>query len=312
MAQRYQHVEHAILTLVLEYGDHQGYANTLGGLANILRQTLPDIATREIIDTLKRLEPRYVTLWKYGSAFARLVQYSGGEIDDEYLFGQGDFCIQRTPETDPRVQELALAIHPREVSMTSTISEEGRKQRFARWKEMGLDRVKADLVHNGGRNIGSGEVQDLAWEWVHINEAEIAAAPKRRATPEVPFIAETRLEGLRGLSSARFNFSRLIRLCEEINIAYGEGCYFATAMLTRALLDHVPPLFGKANFDEVADHYGGRSVKETLWHLNSASKSIADGLLHEQIGKRASLPTAQQVDCRQQLDVLLGEVEKVG
>ena len=46
MAQRYQHVEHAILTLVLEYGDHQGYANTLGGLANILRgrrqNLLPD------------------------------------------------------------------------------------------------------------------------------------------------------------------------------------------------------------------------------------------------------------------------------
>jgi hypothetical protein len=34
------------------------------------------------------------------------------------------------------------------------------------------------------------------------------------------------------------------RLSEEINVVYGEGCFFATAMLTRGVLDHVPPVFG--------------------------------------------------------------------
>jgi len=41
--------------------------------------------------------------------------------------------------------------------------------------------------------------------------------------------------------SPDFDFRKLVRLSEEINKAYSEGCYFATAMLTRGLLDHVPP-----------------------------------------------------------------------
>jgi hypothetical protein len=34
-------------------------------------------------------------------------------------------------------------------------------------------------------------------------------------------------------------------MCEELNTVYREKCYFATAMLTRGVLDHVPPIFGK-------------------------------------------------------------------
>jgi hypothetical protein len=316
MAKQYQHVEHAILTLVLKHGDQRGYATTLPTLANILRQTFPEITNLQIIDTLKRLEPQYITLWKYGSAFARLVRYSREEIDDEYLFGEGDFCLQRTPHTDPRAQELAQQIKESKAPtpVTTPISEEGCKARFDRWEELGLDRVKADLVHNGGRGVVGGphDVQDLAWEWVRLKEAEIAAAAELKVPATVPaLIAQTRIDKLRGLPSTKFDFSKLIRLCEEINIAYGEDCHCATAMLTRAVLDHVPPIFSKANFDDVANHYGGRSFKEAMRHLNDTSRSVADGHLHEQISKRVTLPTAQQVDCRQQLDLLLAEIVKV-
>lgn len=316
MAKQYQHVEHSILTLVLKHGDHRGYAITLPTLANTLRQTFPEITNLQIIDTLKRLEPQYITLWKYGSAFARLVQYSREEIDDEYLFGEGDFCLQHTPHTDPRAQELAQQIQESEAPtpVTTRISEEGRKARFDRWEELGLDRVKTDLVYNSGRGVvgGAHDVQDLAWEWVRLKEAEIATVANLTVPATVPaLIARTRIDQLRGLPSTKFDFSKLIRLCEEINIAYREGCYCATVMLTRAVLDHVPPIFGKANFDEVANHYEGRSFKEAMRHLNDTSRSVADGHLHERISKRAILPTAQQVDCRQQLDLLLVEIVKV-
>ena len=49
-----------------------------------------------------------------------------------------------------------------------------------------------------------------------------------------------RLGGRQMLSSPDFDFRKLIRLSEEMNIAFQEECYFATAMLIRALLDHVP------------------------------------------------------------------------
>jgi hypothetical protein len=80
-------------------------------------------------------------------------------------------------------------------------------------------------------------------------------------------------------------------------------------MLTRAILDHVPPVFGMAKFENVVANYsGGRSFKETMQHLQDASRKIADGHLHEKMRLSEALPTQQQVNCCQQLDVLLGEI----
>ena len=39
--------------------------------------------------------------------------------------------------------------------------------------------------------------------------------------------ADSRIDDLRNLSSPDFDFRKLIRLCEELNTAYNNGCYFA-------------------------------------------------------------------------------------
>ena len=67
-------------------------------------------------------------------------------------------------------------------------------------------------------------------------------------------------------------------------------------MLIRTVLDHVPPIFGKKNFDEVANNYGGKSFKGAMQHLQNAARNVADGHLHQQIRKSETLPTAQQVN----------------
>lgn len=126
-------------------------------------------------------------------------------------------------------------------------------------------------------------------------------------------IAESRLVELRSLVQPDFDFRKLIRLCEEINATYGLRCYYATAMLLRGLLDHVPPLFGFKTFSEVANNYagGGRSFKETMHHLENASRKVGDAHLHMPIRKSETLPTAQQANCGQQLDVLLSEIVRI-
>jgi hypothetical protein len=67
------------------------------------------------------------------------------------------------------------------------ISEEGRRARFERWEQLGLGRIKADL-QNGGHQVvgGTQAVQDLAWEWVGMKEAEEAAAAKPQKKAEIP------------------------------------------------------------------------------------------------------------------------------
>ena len=48
-----------------------------------------------------------------------------------------------------------------------------RKNRFARWEKIGLERIKADLLNTGSRWVGgTREVRELAWEWVKKKEAE--------------------------------------------------------------------------------------------------------------------------------------------
>lgn len=313
-AKRHQFVEHAILTLVLRFSDHLGYANTLPGLAQILRQTVPDIDSREVVDTLKRLRPQYLTLAKWSEAAKRFLEYPTEIAKDEDFFYRGDFQLRHTPHTDPYVQSLALEINPPEVTPSMTpLNETARRARFERFEQLGLDRVKSDLTQTGGmRDIGGPlEVRELAWEWVTMKEKEAAEAAAKSAPTALTLISESRLDELRAIAPPQFDLRRLIRLCEEINIAYGAGCYFATAMLIRAVLDHVPPIFGKSDFDEVANNFGGKSFKGAMQHLQNASRNVADGHLHQQIRKSETLPTAQQVNCGQQLDVLLSEIVRI-
>jgi hypothetical protein len=193
-------------------------------------------------------------------------------------------------------------------------SEARRRAKYAEWDRIGLDRVKADLIHNNGRSIVGGGLQTihLAWEWVHEREADESKS-KMAAGNTLEYIAESRINELRALKSPDFDFVKLIRLCEEINLVSASGSLFARAMLTRAILDHVPPLFKATTFAEVANNYGrgGRSFKEAMLNLENASRKISDGHLHMQIRPKETLPTTQQVDCREQTDLLLSEIVRV-
>ncbi len=315
-AKRHQQVERAILSVVLKHSDHLGYPAGLPSLASTLRQTFGDIDNQEIVNTLKRLRPKYLTLWKWNDQHRRFLQYPDEIGEDEEFFYRADFRLRQTPETDPYLQTIAAEIDPPEVthSMT-TIDEAGRKARFDRWEKLGLDRIKSDLVQTGGiRDVGGPpEVRELAWEWVRMKEAEASAASQPLPAATLTLTSEARLAELRALASAQFDFKKLIRLCEEINMAYSAECYFATAMLIRGLLDHVPPVFGKATFSEVANYYagGGKSFKDTMHHLENASRKVADAHLHMPVRKSETLPTAQQVNCGQQLDVLLSEIVRI-
>ena len=198
-----------------------------------------------------------------------------------------------------------------------TFSRSGQKllQQYAReeqWEKLGVDVVKQDLMNGGTRFVGGPpENREAAMEWVRRKENKPPKTPAKQAY--MTLISESRLAELRALKSPDFDFRKLIRLCEELNTAFQEECYLSTAMGTRALLDHVPPVFGFKTFSEVANNYagGGKSFKETMQHLENAARKVADTHLHMPIRKSETLPTAQQVNCGQQLDVLLSEIVRI-
>jgi len=122
------------------------------------------------------------------------------------------------------------------------------------------------------------------------------------------FVDPSRLERLRLVKSTKFDLTKIIRLCEELNICFDQQCFLATGSLLRALIDHVPPIFGASSFREVANNFGSKSVKASLKHLDISSRNIADHILHQQIRGKEVLPSATQVDFSRDLDVLLAEL----
>jgi hypothetical protein len=146
------------------------------------------------------------------------------------------------------------------------------------------------------------------------SEASGAAAPNlppRGAGGQRDFVSPSRIEELRSLPPSRFDLTRLIRLCEELNVVNRCECHMAKAMLVRALIDHVPPIFDVVTFAQLASYSGGsRSFKDAI-QRSGVLRAIADGLLHVQIRSSEVLPTANQVDCPNEVDAILGEIVRV-
>ena len=126
------------------------------------------------------------------------------------------------------------------------------------------------------------------------------------------YIEKSRLQELKNISAVKFDLSRLISILEELNTCYKSHCYISVIMLTRALLDHVPPVLSCKNFSEVANNYrGSKSFKESMKHLENSSRKIADQYLHTQIRQKESLPNKTQVNFSNDIDVLLSEIGRV-
>jgi hypothetical protein len=127
------------------------------------------------------------------------------------------------------------------------------------------------------------------------------------------FVNATRLSELRATKSKTYDLTRLTELCDELNKTIANECYMAVAMLVRAILDHVPPIFACKYFAEVANNYNGgsKSFKQSMTNLESSSRKIADAHLHTQIRSKEILPNKTQVNFSNDLDVLLAEIVRL-
>ena len=128
---------------------------------------------------------------------------------------------------------------------------------------------------------------------------------------ETTYVDLSRIEELKKIQSKDFDLTRLIQQCEELNDASFKGNPYSIILLVRAIIDHVPPIFEKGNFQEVANNYGAKSFKESMDRLDKSLRKIADSGLHQQIRKKETLPNKTQVNFSNDLDVLLAEIVRL-
>lgn len=128
-----------------------------------------------------------------------------------------------------------------------------------------------------------------------------------------PYVDPDRIQDLKEINHSKFDLSKLIRLCEELNSNFKDQNYFAVAILVRAIKDHTPPVFKFKEFKEVANNYkgDGSSFRSNMMNLERSLKNIADSFLHDHIRRKEKLPTKIQVDFRQDLDRLIEEIIRI-
>lgn len=125
------------------------------------------------------------------------------------------------------------------------------------------------------------------------------------------YVDQNRIREIRSINCKDYDLSKLIQLCIELNISYKNGCLYSIPLLMRTVIDHIPPIFEKKYFNEVANNYGTKSFKKSMLHLENSLRNIADSYLHTHIRGSESQPNIIQIDFKNDLDFLLGEIYRV-
>lgn len=140
----------------------------------------------------------------------------------------------------------------------------------------------------------------------------ITSEDQALAIESLTFVSEERISELATIQSPNWDTRKLVVLLREINAAYRTRSYMAISMLTRAVIDHIPPILGQSTFNDVVNNYSGsRSFKKAMGHLNTSLRNVADSHLHLPIRQKEDVPTFVQVDFRSDIDHLLGELFRV-
>lgn len=150
-------------------------------------------------------------------------------------------------------------------------------------------------------------------EELHRNPFLIDQEKEKFRNQNIYFINLARIDELKKLKTKKFDLIKLVKLCEELNNASSTKTAYSPTLLTRAIIDHIPPIFGCKNFSEVANSYSGwtKSSKKSMLTLDNSLRNIADNNIHSQIRQKEVLPTQTQTDFTPELDLLLSEIVRI-
>jgi hypothetical protein len=167
--------------------------------------------------------------------------------------------------------------------------------------------AEAGLVRKEGEKLAPTELIVKIQKALHISLTELSEARQGADSGEM-FVEPAVIETLRQSNNKKHDLAKVVRFCEELNGSYALGNYLASSLLIRALLNHVPPVFGYTTFQQVVSQ-SRKSVKELLKPLEEISRDVADLHTHSLIRHKESLPTKSQVEpFKANLEVLLHEI----
>lgn len=222
-------------------------------------------------------------------------------VIDAYKKGKTEFTISGEKYHINRLQSLQFSRMKLKVTQTKYL----KTLNILDLQKKGL--VGYHIPPEGLQELGNNVTDKFIGDEEFGQELEENGNDDRNET----YIATERIDQLQNIKNPNYDFSRLVKLCEEINDNYQRNNLLSVAMLGRSILNHVPPLFGFDTFSQVANNYGNISFKTSMNHLNNTMRNIANSYLHEKMRMKESIPLKNQVNFSQDLDLLLDEIVRI-
>jgi hypothetical protein len=119
------------------------------------------------------------------------------------------------------------------------------------------------------------------------------------------YVDDRLIDQLEGLQHPSWHLGRLTAMLRELNANYAAGHPYSCLVLCRAIIDHIPPIFGFKTFAQVVNMPGvGRSERRLL-ELLGDNRFTADHVLHHHISKKADIITLHDVPSRTGMNILV-------
>ena len=123
-----------------------------------------------------------------------------------------------------------------------------------------------------------------------------------------PYVDRKIVEAIRTKAGqSKFEVTKLLGLIDELNDNYARRNTYASHALLRAILDHIPPIFGYTRFREVANNHSWGQTDERYIKRLANFRDQADDALHRQISPRANLLDFDDMPASVCVDQLLQE-----
>ena len=141
--------------------------------------------------------------------------------------------------------------------------------------------------------------------------AEEHAALDQAAEPELYVDPRHITDWEQAAAATKWDVSRLSALANDLNASYAQERPFSCLMLIRAIMDHIPPLFGQHLFSQVASQFPGIRTDKAYVKALGDNRLLGDDVLHRHIGEQLPRITMHDVPARIFLDALLRGVVTV-
>jgi hypothetical protein len=128
------------------------------------------------------------------------------------------------------------------------------------------------------------------------SSVDLRSLVKPMTTPEAPsssahapYVSEDLIEDIKQqVVVGGWNVEKLVALLHELNDNFTRGNTYACHAVLRAVLDHVPPLYGCGTFEQVANNFPWSRTDKRYAKLLLAFRTQGDDALHRMISRTAS------------------------